>query len=88
MESVILQIDKKTYNTILSFNKKNGIDLSQYILAPIKKKKNSVRSINNEKIIKFKTAKEAKQYDEEHKNEEFSTAFSNLDEGLKYLNMI
>lgn len=39
MGSVILQIDKKTYDTILSFNKKNGINLDQYILKPIKKSK-------------------------------------------------
>ena len=39
MESVILQMDKETYKTILSFNKKNGFDLSQYILKPIKKRK-------------------------------------------------
>ena len=39
MESVILQIDKKTYNTILSYNKKGGIDLNQYILRPIKRSK-------------------------------------------------
>ena len=88
MESVILQMDKKTYKTILSFNKKNGFDLSQYILTPVKKKKNNMQSITDEKIIKFKTAKEAKEYDKKHKDEEFSTAFSDLDEGLKYLHML
>lgn len=39
MESVILQIDKKTYNTILSFSKKNGINLNQYVLRPTKKRR-------------------------------------------------
>ncbi len=39
MESVILQIDKKTFNTILSISRKNGINLNQYVLKPAKKRK-------------------------------------------------
>ena len=61
MESVILQIDKNTYKSILSFNKKNGIDLSQYVLKPTKK--TNIQQVANKKIVKFKIAKEAKQYD-------------------------
>lgn len=37
MENVILQIDKETYKSIFSINKKNGINLNQYVLRPAKK---------------------------------------------------
>ena len=33
--SVILQLDKHTYNTVLSFSMMNGIDLSKFVLKPV-----------------------------------------------------
>ena len=63
MESVILQIDKNTYKSIFSFNKKNGIDLSQYVLiSPKKHKMNETEyllSAEANKKILMKSIKEA-----------------------------
>lgn len=50
--SVILQLDKHTYNTVLSFSMMNGIDLSKFVLKPVNQEMTETEYLTKSKVNK------------------------------------